>query len=145
MLVLIVVVVIVMCILYFGSGFIREEAQKETVTVGLSKGQMDSFQKDMQIAGKQYAFIKKGNYYLENGETDKAIEEYEKAVKNAYSNVTLSEAQIYLVGGYEKKREYGKALKLLNEVVQKYVISPKDPHRIPEEERIKYLKYFTIL
>jgi tetratricopeptide (TPR) repeat protein len=95
----------------------------------------------MEIVGKQFRYIEKGDFYLENGNADKAIEMYQIAVKEAYSNATKGEAMGYLAGGYEKKRDYKNALAVLQELSSTYAISPTDKFRIPHEERIKYLKY----
>lgn len=111
------------------------------IAVGMTDGQKEGLQKEMQIAERQYGYIKKGNFYLERGETDKAIEMYEVAVREAYSNVTKGEAIRYLAGAYEKKRDYKKALELLQELSYTYVVSPDNKFRIPSEERLKYLKY----
>jgi len=108
------------------------------LSMGLTKGQGEYFAKELELTGKQYGFIRKGNILLEEGNIDAAIIEYEKALKNAYSRATKGEAITHLSIAYEKKRDYKKALQ--------YAVLDKDIYTAnwakgPVVERVKYLEY----
>jgi tetratricopeptide (TPR) repeat protein len=110
----------------------------KVIQLGLTKGQDGYFQKQLRETGKQYAFIERGIYYLENGDFDASIKMFEDALQNAYSQGTKGEAIIHLADAYEKKRDYDKALE--------YIVLDRDEYindwaKAPVVERAKYLEY----
>ena len=116
----------------------KAKADKKILPVGLTKGQEEYFKKELALTGKQYRYIQKGNILLREDNIDGAILEYEKALRNAYSNATRSEACRHLADAYEKKKNYKKALEYIITVRDKYV---NDWAKAPVIERAKYLTY----
>ena len=115
----------------------RVEAKK-ILPVGLTKGQEEYFTKELSKVGRQFGYIKKGDKYLDNNDIESAIQMYEVALKNAYSNATESQACRHLANAYEKKHDYKKALEYIALVRDKYV---NDWAKEPVAERAKYLGY----
>jgi tetratricopeptide (TPR) repeat protein len=116
----------------------NKKNDNKVFTTGLTKGQSEYFQQQMNEVGVQYGYIQKGNYCLERGDIEKAIEWYETAEENAYSHPTRAEAIFHLANAYEKKRDYNKALEYVILDRDKYV---NDWAREPIVERAKYLEY----
>jgi tetratricopeptide (TPR) repeat protein len=136
--VLIVLLLTILTLLTIYFSKMKERRAEEILSIGLTKGQNEYFQEQLRETGKQFGYIQKGYSYLRSGNFDSAVEQFEIALENAYSDPTRGEAILGLSKVYEKKRDYEKALE--------YAILIRDKHtggwaNPPHIERAKYLEY----
>jgi len=121
--------------LYFAK---KDKIGETIVSTGLTRGQNEYFQEQLRETGKQFEYIQRGYSYLKDGDFDSAIEWFEVALKNAYSQATKAEAIRSLADGYEKRKDYAKTLEYISLIRDIYV---SEWAKEPVVERAKYLEY----
>jgi len=96
---------------------------------------------ELEYVNKEYNYIRVGNKLLKEGRFDEAIEEFNVVLKRNRETASLIDAKVGLINVYEKKHNYKESLKRLEALVEKYKVPVTNIFRIPDEERLKYLKY----
>ncbi|MBU0761591.1 MAG: hypothetical protein ABIH39_00010 [Candidatus Margulisiibacteriota bacterium] len=138
-----IVGIVIFLILFLGITFQRRSAVKQnnngnaTVIVGLPKGQTGIITELDKIA-EQYNHLDAGDRFFKKGDFDAAIKEYEISYSLAKSDGGKAVALLAIANGYEKKRDYKKALEYMIIDRDQYV---NDWAKPPVVERIKYLEY----
>ena len=117
---------------------VKKNKSTAIVVVGLPKGQVGVFQKQLAEASKYKSYLDKGDELVKEGRIDDAIKEYETAVSLAKISGAKAVAMIAISDAYEKKHDYRKALELVIIDRDKYVSSWA---KEPVVERAIYLDY----
>jgi len=133
-----ILVVIFGAITIFAVHLDRAYREKQVMQIGLTKGQNDYFQEQLQETGKFFSPYKSARYLFKKNNINDALILYQKALDNAYSDSTTSLAYRGLADVYEKRKDYKKSLDYLVIIRDKHV---NDWAKAPIEERIKYLEY----
>lgn len=117
---------------------VKKNKSTAVVVVGLPKGQIGLFQKELAEAFKNKPFLDKGDELMKEGRIDDAIKEYETAASLAKISGDKAVAMIDISNAYEKKCDYKKALELVIADRDKYVNTWA---KEPVIERAIYLDY----
>ena len=119
----------------------RHQLNGQTVLVTGIREDQAGIIKELTRSGAEYNYIRLGNEYFDNGEYNKAIEQYNMVLERNKKTASLINARRGLINAYEKKRDYKRAHDLLFDIVSRYTSPPTDKFRIPDDERLKYLDY----
>lgn len=142
---LVFIILAIFCVVFIGFNIRKiktKNPNSANIFVGFPQRQTGII-KEMEFVRTEYDYIEKGNEYLENGEIDKAIAQYNIVLKRDKKTSALMSAKRGLINAYEKDRGYSTAADLLDQKLQDSKIPNDDKWRMPEEERLKYLRYAT--
>lgn len=121
--------------------YVREKrSQRAYIVTGLPAKQTGVF-KELQMVTTEHEYVVKGYEYLNQGEFDKAREQFEIVLKRNQSTGALPEARRGLVDVHEKARDYKMAATLFEKIINTYKIPKGDMWRRPDDERLSYLLY----
>jgi len=134
---------IVFCgfVLVKNSGYNNEKSGDKIMTLGLNKGQESIFRGQLGRAARNVEIVEEGRKLLDGRKSEEAISYFKKAIIDIDDASVRALAENGLVDAYEMNRDYDKAYYELNKIVKTYVVDPTDMVRMPDEERLKYLKY----
>jgi len=123
--------------IFFSSIRAKEAAKRGAIVTGLSKGQVDYIQKEMNMAFTQQSYIDAGNKMLKDGNIDGAIESYKKALSTSKMSGEKGQTWVSIANAYEKRRDYKNALEWM------MIARDHCPEwsRKPDTERVRYLEY----
>jgi len=119
----------------------QTRSAKQVITAGLSKGQKKHFAQELSSAFNEFELIEKGSKLIDEGKIEEAIAQFEYAQATIKSFNIRAVAEEYLVGAYEKNLQYEKAYNLKKDIMKDYKLPPLNAFRMPEEERLLYLKH----
>ncbi len=106
--------------------------------VGMPSGQRAGLVKEIEYASKEDSYVKKGDLLMQEGKIDEAMKDYETALSLARFSGSKAIVYIHIANGYEKMRDYKKALEYVIIDRDKFV---NDWAKEPVIERTKYLEY----
>jgi len=141
----IIIMSLILIALFAGLNFLtckkNRNVEKKVIITGLNKGKGEYFSKELTNAFNEFSLIEKGNNLLREGRTNEAIKQFKYVIGYVKDPSVKIVAEKYLVSAYEKNRDYIKAYKLMENIIKNYEIPSTDKFRIPDEERLNYLRY----
>ena len=145
---IIVIILIVVVIVVFGITYrtttIKKQQQKAYLVVGLPKGQVAGFQKELEYISTEHDYIDKGYEYLKEGRTKEAIEQFNTVLNRGKKTSALDFARRGLVDAYEKARDYKIAADLLEKIIATFVLPKGIITKVVVELIMPFITSFTV-